>query len=103
MDAPELVDDYYLNLLDWSGKNVVAVALGTTVYLWHADTGAIHQLMSTYAVGDYITSVAWAPDGEHIALGFNNKELQLWDATRFFQVGNCLVCFSLIFSEEATL
>ncbi|CAM6111502.1 unnamed protein product [Calypogeia fissa] len=86
LDAPELVDDYYLNLLDWSCKNVVAVALGTTVYLWHADTGAIHQLMSTYAEDDYITSVAWTPNGEHIALGFNNKELHLWDATRCFQV-----------------
>lgn len=29
LDAPELVDDYYLNLLDWSSTNVVAVALGT--------------------------------------------------------------------------
>ncbi|KAL2653120.1 hypothetical protein R1flu_021248 [Riccia fluitans] len=80
LDAPELVDDYYLNLLDWSCKNVVAVALGTTVYLWHAETGAIHQLMSTSVEDDYVTSVAWAPDGNHIALGFNNNEIQLWDA-----------------------
>jgi len=28
LDAPELVNDYYLNLLDWSSQNVVAVALG---------------------------------------------------------------------------
>ena len=27
LDAPELLDDYYLNLLDWSSDNVVAVAL----------------------------------------------------------------------------
>lgn len=86
LDAPELVDDYYLNLLDWSCKNVVAVALGTTVYLWHADTGAIHQLMSTSVVDDYITSVAWAPDGNHIALGFNSTEIQLWDATHLTQM-----------------
>lgn len=25
LDAPDLVDDYYLNLLDWSGNNVVRV------------------------------------------------------------------------------
>lgn len=30
LDAPELVDDYYLNLLDWSSTNTVAIALGTT-------------------------------------------------------------------------
>lgn len=28
LDAPNLVDDYYLNLLDWSRNNVVAVGLG---------------------------------------------------------------------------
>lgn len=27
LDAPDLVDDYYLNLLDWGSKNAVAVAL----------------------------------------------------------------------------
>ncbi len=28
LDAPNLTDDYYLNLLDWSKNNVVAVGLG---------------------------------------------------------------------------
>jgi len=27
LDAPDLVDDYYLNLLDWSKANILAVAL----------------------------------------------------------------------------
>ena len=28
LDAPNLIDDYYLNLLDWSVDNVVSVGLG---------------------------------------------------------------------------
>ena len=40
LDAPELIDDYYLNLIDWGSSNQVAVALGCTVYMWNADTGA---------------------------------------------------------------
>lgn len=36
LDAPELVNDYYLNLLDWSSNNVLAVALGAHIYLWNA-------------------------------------------------------------------
>lgn len=28
LDAPNLIDDYYLNLLDWSIDNVVSVGLG---------------------------------------------------------------------------
>ena len=32
LDAPDLVDDYYLNLLlDWSSENMLAVALGNTL------------------------------------------------------------------------
>ena len=36
LDAPDIVDDYYLNLISWSSANVLAVALGPSVYLWNA-------------------------------------------------------------------
>ncbi|KAL4186825.1 hypothetical protein AMTRI_Chr09g36010 [Amborella trichopoda] len=32
--SSKLLDDYYLNLLDWSCGNVLAIALGNTVYQW---------------------------------------------------------------------
>ena len=38
LDAPDLQDDYYLNLLDWSSLNVLSVGLGSTVYLWNTST-----------------------------------------------------------------
>ena len=47
LDAPELLDDYYLNLLDWSSTNVLGVALGDSIYLWNASDGSIQQLMQT--------------------------------------------------------
>ena len=40
LDAPALQDDFYLNLVDWSSHNVLAVGLGTCVYLWSACTAA---------------------------------------------------------------
>lgn len=36
LNAPELQDNFYLNLLDWSVKNLVAVGLESCVYLWDA-------------------------------------------------------------------
>ncbi|KAM0061621.1 putative WD40/YVTN repeat-like-containing domain superfamily, The WD repeat Cdc20/Fizzy family [Helianthus debilis subsp. tardiflorus] len=30
LDAPDIQDDYYLNLLDWGSSNVLAIALGNT-------------------------------------------------------------------------
>ena len=43
LDAPDLQDDYYLNLLDWSAQNVLAVGLGPTVYLWNASTCQVNR------------------------------------------------------------
>lgn len=39
LDAPDVVNDFYLNLIDWSLTNLLAVALGPSVYLWNADKG----------------------------------------------------------------
>ncbi|PKY30385.1 WD40 repeat-like protein [Rhizophagus irregularis] len=45
LDAPGLLDDYYLNLLDWSIKNMVAIGLDQCVYIWNADTGGVTNVL----------------------------------------------------------
>lgn len=45
LDAPQLQDDFYLNLVDWSPQNVLAVGLGSCVYLWSACTSKVGSLM----------------------------------------------------------
>ncbi|GAV89899.1 WD40 domain-containing protein [Cephalotus follicularis] len=80
LDAPDLVDDYYLNLLDWGNANVLAIALGSTVYLWDASDGSTSELVTINEEHGPVTSVSWAPDGRHIAVGLNNSEVQLWDS-----------------------
>jgi WD40 repeat protein len=99
LDAPELLDDYYLNLLDWSSRNVVAVALGSTVYLWDAGSGSIQQLLDvggeeTDDQSNYVTSVSWAGDGKHLAVGLGSSEVQLWDCEAIRQVGKGSLNFS---------
>lgn len=44
LDAPELQDDFYLNLVDWSAQNVLSVGLGNCVYLWSACTSQVTRL-----------------------------------------------------------
>ena len=34
LDAPELKNDYYLNLLDWSAQDVLMILLGNTSYMY---------------------------------------------------------------------
>lgn len=72
LDAPDLLDDYYLNLLSWSDTNVLAVALSQTVYLWNAETGAIDELCNVEGQGPdaHISSVSWIQEGGgHLAVG----------------------------------
>ena len=45
LDAPELQDDFYLNLVDWSSQNVLSVGLGACVYLWSAFTSQVSDLL----------------------------------------------------------
>jgi len=81
LDAPDLVDDYYLNLLDWGSRNVLSIALGNTVYLWNASNGSASELVTVDEDTGPVTSVSWAPDGQHIAVGLNNSHIQLWDSS----------------------
>lgn len=81
LDAPEMVDDYYLNLLDWCYTNCIAVALNTSVYLWNACSGDVTRLaMDNEDVP--ITSVSWAADGNTLAVGMDDCVVQLWDCSK---------------------
>ncbi|XP_059639496.1 cell division cycle 20.2, cofactor of APC complex-like [Cornus florida] len=75
----ELLDEFYLNLLDWSSSNIVAIALGNSVYLWNAANGATSALVVIDEEIGHVTSVRWAPDGVHLAVGLSNSHIQLLD------------------------
>lgn len=80
LDAPELVDDYYINVLDWANDNTVAIALGATVFLWNATSGATTELLQLQTPDDYVTSLRWIREGTgHLAVGTASSEVQLWD------------------------
>ena len=78
LDAPGLVDDYYLNLLDWSSGNQVAIGLERNVYVWSAESGSVHSLLECPA-DTYIASVKWSGDGAYVAAGLGTGEVQIWD------------------------
>lgn len=88
LDAPDLMDDYYLNLLSWGSNNVLAVALSQSVYLWDAGKGSIAELMSVEEdADDYICSVSWIQEGgSHLAVGTASNAVQLWDVEAGKQV-----------------
>lgn len=78
LDAPGLVDDYYLNLLDWSSGNQVAIGLERNVYVWSAETGSVNCLLET-SPDTYVSSVKWSGDGAYVGVGLGTGEVQIWD------------------------
>ncbi|THH29149.1 hypothetical protein EUX98_g5038 [Antrodiella citrinella] len=78
LDAPGIVDDFYLNLLSWSCQNVLAVALAESSYVWKADTGEVTQLGEA-PEGTYISAVDFANDGNFLGVGVGTGEVELWD------------------------
>ncbi|KAL6813465.1 WD40-repeat-containing domain protein [Trichoderma sp. SZMC 28013] len=78
LDAPGLIDDYYLNLLDWSSGNQVAIGLERSVYVWSADEGSVSCLLET-TPDTYISSVKWSEDGAYVGVGLGTGEVQIWD------------------------
>ncbi len=77
LDAPELQDDFYLNLVDWGNSDILAVGLADSVYLWNRETGNVKQLCKLE--GDTVTSVNWIQRGSHLAIGTSKGLALIWD------------------------
>jgi len=79
LDAPGVTDDYYTNPIDWGCNNSVAIALGSTVYLWNASTASTVEF-NTF--NQLITSVHWHQDAQYLGIGLSDGTVQMWDAER---------------------
>ena len=79
LDAPDLADDFYLNLVDWSSSDVMGVGLGQSVYLWSAQTSEVTTLCDLSKSRDKVTGISWSPRGHHLAVGTNAGLVQIWD------------------------
>jgi len=80
LDAPGLVDDFYIHPVDWSSRNVIAVALSGDVHLFDATDGRSFPLFSLPS--GHVTSLKWTAEGSHISVGTSHGELQIWDSTQ---------------------
>lgn len=81
LDAPDLADDFYLNLVDWSSTNLLGVGLGSCVYLWTAHTAAVSKLTDLAPAQDTVSSISWVQKGSTLAVGTLSGGLHIYDAT----------------------
>jgi cell division cycle 20-like protein 1 (cofactor of APC complex) len=79
LEAPGLCDDFYLNLVDWSPKNVLAVALEHLVFIWNARTSQVKELCNV-GLHNQVTSLGWSKDGDFLTVGTRGGEIWVMDA-----------------------
>lgn len=77
LDAPNIVDDFYLNLVAWSLTNLIVIGLEDAVYVWNALTGSVGLLCEV--PGKLVTSLKWSDDGLYISLGKDDGTVEIWD------------------------
>ena len=80
LDAPGMLDDVALNVLDWSARDILAVALEGTVYLWQ--DGQANELLSLPQAAEYVSALGWIHDGTCLAVSCSNGSVQIWDAVK---------------------
>lgn len=78
LDAPGFLDDFYLNLLSWSTRNVMAIALNQSVYIWNANDGTVH-LLTEFNDDASVSSITWSDDACHLSIGKNDGNTEIWD------------------------
>lgn len=78
LDAPGILEDFYLNILSWSCLNQVAVALAETTYIWSADTGSVARLGEA-PDDSYVSAVDFSNDGMFLGVGIGTGDVELWD------------------------
>jgi cell division cycle 20-like protein 1 (cofactor of APC complex) len=78
LDAPGLLDDFYMNVLDWGSSNLMAVGLSGDLYVWNGGTAAVAKITG-YPDGVNICAVKWAGRGQHLAVATSAGVVDVWD------------------------
>jgi cell division cycle protein 20 (cofactor of APC complex) len=72
LDAPNLKDDYYLNLIEWGENGIISVSLGSNLYLL-LQNGETQNLMNLENDQEYISSVSWMGKTNCLAVGLSDS------------------------------
>ncbi|PJF17924.1 hypothetical protein PSACC_02231 [Paramicrosporidium saccamoebae] len=67
LDCPDLRDDFYLNILDWSINNIVSIALDRSVYCYYYDSRESECLANSNSF-HYITALKSMKAGRLMAI-----------------------------------
>lgn len=81
LNCDGIIDDFYLNLLDWSTSNIITTASGSTLLSFNGSFSRVHSTvdLEQYISSDgYISSIQWNKSS-NLAIGCSEGSVILWD------------------------
>ncbi len=92
LDAPSLLDNFYINVLDYSKFNILSVALSNEVYLYNTENFCIEKLPiinnnnnNSNSNNDNeipISSLKFMNDIAALAIGYYSGFIEIWDIVK---------------------
>lgn len=94
LEAPSLLDDYYLSLVAWSKTNMIAVGLEDTVYLFNFLSNNVKKHFSVPRMGTsmgfgndadvnaYVCSLNFEEGGNSLAIGDSLGQIHITDVEK---------------------
>ena len=78
LDAPLLQDDYYLNVVDWSVTNNLAVGLANTAYVWNFQTNQVNKILELEEE-NFVSCLSWDKKGKNLVVGNIEGTVKIFD------------------------
>jgi len=82
LDAPSLLDDFYVNVIDWSASNNIGVGLGNSCYIWNFHTNNVEKV-SEFQPDELVTGLCWDAKMDMLAVGSVLGKVEIHDPNKF--------------------
>ncbi|EJW04610.1 hypothetical protein EDEG_01194 [Edhazardia aedis USNM 41457] len=80
LDAPGILDDFYLNILEWSKNDLVCIGLSESFYQYNYHTKKVKEIL-TNNEGNFVTGITCSKSPivseDIVAVGCNNGKVKL--------------------------
>ena len=86
LDAPNLIDDFYIHVLSWSTKNILSVALRNSIFFINLNSTQVSNLCKFQ--NNEISSLNFLNKPELLLTGLDNGNLYLFDIIKNKNISN---------------
>lgn len=87
LEAPNISDDFYHSIFQWSSSNLLGVNLDNNIYTLDADSGEVTKIYEAFDC-EAVTSLQWNEAGDQLAMGNILGQISIWDVNTQKEITN---------------